>query len=85
MPALSMSGTSAAALLTHVGRVEGQITGIIARRLRDEMDRVPESEMRRLEKTRWWIVHGALLYIMHLVYMHESDEVRRRFEWCVRS
>ncbi|KAI0731656.1 hypothetical protein C8Q72DRAFT_215914 [Fomitopsis betulina] len=27
MPALSMSGTSAAALLTHVGRVEGQITG----------------------------------------------------------
>ncbi|EPT04715.1 hypothetical protein FOMPIDRAFT_1021875 [Fomitopsis schrenkii] len=83
IPAPSTGGTSAAGLLAHIARVQDQVAGLFARRLRDEVDRVPEAEMQRLETARWWVVHGALLSVMHLVYMHESDEVRRRFEWCV--
>ena len=74
-----------AALLTLIGWVEEWIAGLKALRLRDVVDRVPEAEIRQGELTRWWVAHEALLSVMPIVYMHDWEEARRRFEWCVRS
>ena len=84
-PAPRKDDPATAALLTHLTRAEEFIAGLNILRLRDVEARVPGAEVRRREVARWWVVHEALLSVMQIVYVHGLDEVRRRFEWCVRS